>query len=139
MRELPARLPLTLRALVLVPLLAAAIDQPRASLVCGSDARSCLEVAGQGRLGAAGTLAAILYAFGGWLQLLALGALAGAVLAVALRAVPAARELIRSLRPAAPRLGARGELVRVGLAPAAVPSLGRFTRLARDRAPPAAA
>src|SRR3954465_14884855 len=43
-----------LRALVLVPLLAAGLDQARVSLVCGPDAQSCLDAAGHGRLGAAG-------------------------------------------------------------------------------------
>jgi hypothetical protein len=76
---------------------------------------------------------------GGWLELLAFGALAGGVLALALRAFPAARELIRSLRPSAPRLTPLHEIVRLGLTPAAIPALHRFTRLARDRAPPAAA
>jgi len=36
-----ARLPLTLRALVLMPLLAAVVDQLRVSFVCGPDVRSC--------------------------------------------------------------------------------------------------
>jgi hypothetical protein len=187
LRDHLARLPLTLRALVLVPLLAAGIDQARASLVCGPDARSCLDAAAQGWLGAAGTLVLVLYALGvaglvarlargrgaspllwilataglwaacggqavladllgggaalggGWLELLAFGALAGGVLALALRAFPAARELIRSLRPSAPRLTPLHEIVRLGLTPAAIPALHRFTRLARDRAPPAAA
>src|SRR3954453_10544952 len=44
------------RALVLVPLLAAGLDQARVSLVCGPDARSCLDAAGSGRFGLAGTL-----------------------------------------------------------------------------------
>ena len=43
LRALIARMPLTLRALVLVPLLAAGIDQARVSFVCGPDAQSCLE------------------------------------------------------------------------------------------------
>src|SRR3954454_23782718 len=145
-----SRLPLTLRALVLVPLLAAGMDQLRASLVCGPGARTCLEAAGHSDLGFAGVLVVVGYALGsallvarfargrpslglwavgtaglwaacggqallvsalggaavlggGWLQLLALGLLAGAVLALALKALPAARELVRSLRPATPR------------------------------------
>ena len=40
---------------------------------------------------------------GGWLELLAYCAIAGAAIAVALRAAPAAAALMRSLRPAAPR------------------------------------
>src|SRR3954466_11844829 len=146
-----SRLPLTLRALVLVPLLAAGMDQMRASLVCGPGARTCLEAADQSGLGFAGVLVLVAYALGsallvarfargrpslglwgagtaglwaacggpaprgsaagggqgglvsalggaaglggGWLQLLALGLLAGAVLALALQALPAGREL----------------------------------------------
>jgi hypothetical protein len=57
-----ARLPLTLRALLLVPLLAVGVDQARASLACGTRAESCLEAAGQGWLGAAGTVLLVLYA-----------------------------------------------------------------------------
>jgi hypothetical protein len=76
---------------------------------------------------------------GGWLQLLAFGAVAGAVLAFALKALPAARELIRSLRPSAPRPPTIIELVRHGFAPSAAPTLLRFARLPRDRAPPAVA
>src|SRR4051812_26075002 len=146
-----SRLPLTLRALVLVPLLAAGLDQARASLVCGPGARTCLEAADQSGMGVAGVLVLVLYALGsgllvarlargrrasaglwavgtaglwaacggqallvsllggtaglggGWLQLLALGLLAGAVLAAALRALPAVRRLVWSLRPDAPR------------------------------------
>ena len=187
MRALLARLPLTLRALVLLPLLSAGIDQARVSFVCGPDVRSCLETAGGGRFGLAAMLVLALYTSaiaalvasvarrrsaspllwivataglwavcggqamlasvlgggavlgGGWLQLLLFGAAAGAVLAFALKALPAARELIRSLRPAAPRPPALTELVRLGFAPPAAPTLLRFARLARDRAPPAVA
>src|SRR5215204_6433357 len=136
-----------LRALVLVPLLAAGLDQMRASLICGPDAQSCLDAAGQGWLGAAGTVVLVLYTLGiaalvarlargrgappllwvvataglwaacggqallasalgtgaalggGWVPLLAFGAAAGALLALALRAVPA---LVRALRVSAP-------------------------------------
>ena len=73
---------------------------------------------------------------GGWLQLLALGTAAGAALAFALKTLPAA---IRALKPSAPRLIAVPEIVHRHLAPAPVPPLLRLTRLARDRAPPAAA
>jgi hypothetical protein len=186
-RDLLARLPLTLRALVLLPLLSAGIDQARVSFVCGPDVRSCLETAGGGRHGLAAMLILALYTSaiaalvarvahrrgapallwivataglwavcggqailasllgggavlgGGWLQLLALGAAAGAALAFALKALPAARELIRSLRPDAPRVPALAELVRRGLATPAAPTLLRFTRFTRDRAPPAVA
>jgi hypothetical protein len=73
---------------------------------------------------------------GGWVQLLAFGAAAGAVLTFALKALPAARALIHRL---APRLPVSTEFVRAGLAPHAAPTFLRFTRLARDRAPPAVA
>jgi hypothetical protein len=178
------RLPLTLRALVLVPLLAAGIDQMRVSFVCGPDVRSCLETAGDGRFGLAAMLLLAVYASaiaalvarvaqrrrapaalwivatagvyavcggqavlaelfgggavlgGGWLQLAALGAAAGAILTLALKAVPAARALIHRLAPRLPRVV---ELVRERFAPPTGPSLPRFTRFARDRAPPALA
>ena len=48
------RMPLTLRALVLVPLLAAVVDMARATLACGPHAETCLEAAGRGYLGSAG-------------------------------------------------------------------------------------
>jgi len=176
-----ARIPLTLRALVLVPLLAAGMDQARVSLVCPPGARSCLETAGQGKLGLAGLLMLVAYMAivagfvarfarnrkglwiiataglwaacggqalllsalgeaaalgGGWPELLVFGAAAGAVLAFALRTLP---ELIRHLRPSVPRPVALPELVRVAPAAAPSPSLLRFARLVRDRAPPALA
>src|SRR6266511_2697395 len=56
------RLPLTLRALLLVPLLAVGVDQARATLVCGARAESCLQAAGQGWLGSAGIALLALYA-----------------------------------------------------------------------------
>ena len=48
------RIPLTLRALVLVPLMAVLVDSMRATLACGPQAQTCLEAAGRGWLGAAG-------------------------------------------------------------------------------------
>src|SRR3954447_11349980 len=48
------RIPLTLRALVLVPLMAVLVDAMRATLACGPQAQTCLEAAGRGWLGAAG-------------------------------------------------------------------------------------
>ena len=145
-------MPLTLRALFLVPLLAAGVDQARAVVLCGGHAASCLEASGRGWIGLWGVVLVVLYAAalallvaragapaarpsflrawavstagiaatcggqalvasavggaplgGGWLGLLALCALAGAVLAAALRAAPA---VVRALRPAAPRLRA---------------------------------
>ena len=184
MRALLARLPVTFRALVLVPLLAAGIDQARVSFVCGPDAQSCLDAAGQGWLGVVGTVVLVLYTLGiaglvarlargrgappllwvlataglwaacggqaalaaafgagaslggGWLELLAFAAAAGAVLALALRAVPA---LLRALRPVVPRLVLRGEVAFAGLVSLAWPARPQFVRLARDRAPPVSA
>ena len=184
MRALITRLPLMLRALVLVPLLAVGIDQLRVSFVCGPDVRSCLETAGDGRFGVAAMLILAVYASaiaalvgriaqrrrapaflwivataavyavcggqailaelfgggavigGGWLQLAALGAAAGALITLALHAVPAARALIHQLAPRLPRLV---EFAATGLTAPATPQLLRFTRLARDRAPPALA
>jgi hypothetical protein len=48
------RIPLTLRALVLVPLMAVLVDAMRATLACGPQAETCLEAAGRGWLGAGG-------------------------------------------------------------------------------------
>lgn len=64
MRPLLSRLPLMLRALVLVPLLAVGLDQARVSLICGPDAQSCLDAASSGTLGTAGTLLVITYVLG---------------------------------------------------------------------------
>ncbi len=184
MRALVARLPLTLRALVLVPLLAAGLDQVRASVGCGPGAQSCLDAAGQGWLGGVGTLVLVAYALGvagllarlvrgrraspllwvlataglwaacggqavlasalgtgaalggGWVTLHALAAAAGAVLALALRALPAA---LRAWRLTAPRLQALPDLVLQGPGRTVGPTLLGTTRLARDRAPPAPA
>lgn len=62
MRAVFARLPLMLRALVLVPLLAAGLDQARVSLICEpGSARSCLDAAGSGRFGLAGMLLLLVY------------------------------------------------------------------------------
>ncbi len=181
-----SRLPQTLRALVLVPLLAAGLDQTRASLLCGPDARSCLAAAGHSGLGLLGVFLLVMYAVaaaalvgrvarrrpaplglwavgtagvwaacggqallatafgggalgGGWLQLLALGVLAGAVLALALRVLPAARRLIRSLGPDTPRPPLRPEFA--WCVPEWTPARTRIAvaRLGRDRAPPLAA
>jgi hypothetical protein len=56
------RLPLTVRALMLVPLLAVLADQARVALACAPDGQSCLETAGQGSLGAFGVVVLVLYA-----------------------------------------------------------------------------
>lgn len=55
-------MPLTLRALLFVPLLAAGVDQTRAVVLCGSDAQSCLEAAGRGWIGVWGVALIALYA-----------------------------------------------------------------------------
>jgi hypothetical protein len=185
------RLPLTLRALLLVPLLAVGVDLARATIACGPRAESCLEAAGQGWLGAAGSVLLVLYAAGlafavgglararsagprspgflwlwliggagvaavcggqallagalgdgaalggGWAELLAFSAVAGAVLALALRIPPAAEELVRSLRPGAPRLRvAAASPLRLDAARVNLPA-ARFALVTRGRGPPA--
>jgi hypothetical protein len=149
------RVPLTLRALLLVPLLAVLVDQTRASLICGTRAESCLEAAGQGWLGPIGMVLLVVYALagalcvgrlahgtsgrpvsfvhlwavasagvgavcggqallagalgtgaalgGGWALLLVLCVAAGGLIALALRAAPAAAAFLLSLQPRAPR------------------------------------
>jgi hypothetical protein len=179
-----SRLPLTLRALLLIPLLAAMADQARATLVCGSSGQTCLETAGGGSLGPLGLIVLIAYALGlaslvarlaigrsglaprwligaagvtaicggqallaaalgdggalggGWLELLALCGAAGGVVALALRAVPAAVALVRSLRPWAPRLRPAPILVRALAAPLAGRSGSPLATAAAGRAPP---
>src|SRR5215210_7218412 len=112
------RIPLTLRALVLVPLLAALADHARTA-VCSPGAETCLQAAGGGpsaavMIGYALALALLVgrLARGGWPEMLAFCALAGGVIAFALRAVPA---LVRRLRPSAPRPPA-GALVTLAFA-----------------------
>jgi hypothetical protein len=56
------RIPLTLRALVLLPLLAVGADHARAALACGPGAESCLEASGHGWLGVAGVVVLLAYA-----------------------------------------------------------------------------
>jgi len=183
-----ARMPPALRALLLVPLLAVAVDLARATVACGPRAESCLEAAGQGWLGAAGSVLLVLYAAGlalgvsalvrggsaeprapgflrswlvgavgvaavcggqallagalgdgaalggGWAELVAFCAVAGAVLALALRIAPAAEALIRSLR--APRTAiAAAPAPHVGVQHARSPG-ARFAPVARGRGPP---
>jgi hypothetical protein len=180
------RLPLTLRALVLLPLLAVGADQTRAALLCGPRAESCLEAAGSG-WSTVGVLALVLYGAGlallvariaggapgfgrlwalstgaiwtscaaqaalaagvgagsalggGWLGLLALGVLGGAVLALALRVAPAARALVRSLRTAAPRLQPFAAIASRPLPRSPLGASAARLRLTRGRAPPVAA
>lgn len=187
-----ARLPFTLRALVLVPLLAVGTDLARATLACGPRAESCLQAAGQGWLGTAGIALLVLYALGlafgiarlaagghggrgtahgflhqwlvgaggiaavcggqallagalgaggslggGWLELLAFCAVAGALLAIALRVAPAAAALVREWGAVAPRLLASPVLADHSLVP--VPQRRRLllALAAPGRAPPA--
>jgi hypothetical protein len=181
------RLPLTLRALVLLPLLAVMTDSTRAAVMCGPRAESCLEAAGYGWAAGAGVIAVMIYAVGlallvarlagsapgfgrlwavatgavwascgaqaalaaslgagsalggGWLGLLAIGALAGAALALALRVAPAARALVHSLRPVAPR---PPQLAAVAWRPLERSRMGASAarlRLTRGRAPPVVA
>jgi hypothetical protein len=185
-----ARLPLTVRTLLLVPLLAVGVDQARAALACAPGAESCLEAAGQGWLGSAGSVLLVVYALalafavagiargsagraghdpgfmalwllgaggvaavcggqallagalggaalgGGWPLLLVLCAVAGALVALALRAAPAAEELVRSLQPSAPRAPLPPALARCvdSLAPRR-PAV-RFVLATRERGPP---
>ena len=181
------RLSLTLRALVLLPLLALGVDHARAAYACGPGAQSCLESAGHGWLGVsgvvlllacAGGLALALGRFvagrapgllrlwlvasagvavlcgsqallaaalgdgaalgGGWLELTAFCAVAGAALALALRVAPAAVALVRSIRPAAPRapLAAPGLRALPAGTGAGFPR-APFALLAPGRGPPA--
>ena len=76
---------------------------------------------------------------GGWLGLLALGVLAGAVLALALRVAPAARALVRSLRTAAPRLHSFAAIASRPLQRSPMGASAARLRLMRGRAPPVAA
>jgi hypothetical protein len=177
-----SRLPLTLRALVLVPLLATGLDQVRASLVCVSGTPTCLQAAGESRAGLTGVLLLLLYAAGsallvawlargrsrlglwavgsagllaacggqallasalggtlggGWLQLLFLALVVGAVLALALRTFP--RAIAWMLRTQAPRPPLRRTAV-AWLIPAAPGALRLAnTRSSRGRAPPVTA
>lgn len=178
------RIPVTFRALMLVPLFAAGVDQLRVAAFCSSGTQSCLEAAGGGLMGPLGLVVLALYAAGlalavgrvarvepslgrlwmiastgllavlgghaaladalgqgaatggGWLQLLPLILAAGALLALALRAAPAALRLLRRLRPRAPR--PRVAIQRVRRArPVAAAAYSRVAALtAAGRAPP---
>jgi hypothetical protein len=81
------QIPLTLRALVLVPLLALLVDSARATLACGPQAQTCLEAAGRGWLGAAGLALLGVYSV---LLALAVARIAGGA-AVRERPLPVAR------------------------------------------------
>jgi hypothetical protein len=176
-------LPLTLRALFLLPLLAVGADQTRAGLLCGPRAESCLQAASSG-WSVVGVIALVLYGAGaallvarlaggapgfarlwalatgavwtscaaqaalaagvgagpalggGWLGLLALGVLAGAVLALALRVAP---KLIQALRPSAPRLISFAAVASRPLERSWMGTSAARLRLTRGRAPPALA
>ncbi len=56
-----SRLTPTLRALLLVPLLAVGVDQTRAVVLCGSGAQGCLEAAGRSWIGLWGVALIALY------------------------------------------------------------------------------
>ena len=175
------RLPLTPRALMLVPLLAVLADQARVTLACAPGGQSCLETAGQGSLGAAGVVVLVLYALGvavgvgrlllrqqrllprwligaagvaavcggqallagtigdpgalggGWLELLAMCAVAGGVIALALRLAPA---IVRSLRPGAPRLRPIAVFAVAAPTPVGRRVLAPLATAAAGRAPP---
>ena len=55
------RIPLSVRTLILLPLLAAGVDLTRATASCGSHAQTCLEAAGRGWLGPAAVLLLIAF------------------------------------------------------------------------------
>jgi hypothetical protein len=178
------RISLTIRALVLLPLLAVLTDQTRAAVMCGPRAESCLEAAGQGWPAAVGIAALAAYGLGvslvvarlagsapslgrlwalatgaiwascaaqaglasllgagsalggGWLGLLALGAVAGGLLALALRVAP---KLVRALRPSAPRLTSFSAVASRPLQRSWMGTSAARLRLTRGRAPPVAA
>ena len=186
------RIPTTLRALVLVPLLAVVVDMARATLACGPHAETCLEAAGRGYLGTTGVVLILVYALGlglwvarlargrgdtpgsesvlrlwlvgsagvaavcggqallasatgqaaalggGWPELLAFCLAAGAVIALALRAAPAAAAWVADLRPAAPRPRLAPAPVQSFPALAVLPPISPRTPATAGRAPPSA-
>ena len=73
---------------------------------------------------------------GGWLGLLALGVVAGVVLALALRVAP---KLIRALRPSAPRLSSFIAVASRPLQRSWMGTSAARLRLTRGRAPPVVA
>ncbi len=56
-----ARIPLSVRTLILLPLLAAGVDLTRATAACGTHAQTCLEAAGRGWLGPVAVLLLIAF------------------------------------------------------------------------------
>ena len=73
---------------------------------------------------------------GGWLALLALGALAGAVLALALRVAP---RIVKALRPDAPRLSSFSAVASRPLERSWMGTSAARLRVVRGRAPPVVA
>ena len=73
---------------------------------------------------------------GGSVKLLAFCMIAGALLALALRIARTAEELVRSLRPAAPRLRIAAALVRRSESPRANRPTARLALVTRERGPP---
>lgn len=178
------RLTPTLRALLLVPLLAVGVDQTRAVVLCGSNAHGCLEAAGRGWIGLWGVALTALYSLalallvaraarepaaprpsfarlwavgtagviaacsgqallaaalggtslgGGWLGMLVLCIVAGALLALALRVAPALRG---ALHTAAPRPAATTPALWLSPSPLFAAAGGTPARRPRGRAPP---
>lgn len=56
------RVHVSLRTLILLPLLAALVDLTRATAACGAQAQTCLEAAGRGWLGPVAAVLVVLYA-----------------------------------------------------------------------------
>lgn len=179
-----SRLTPTLRALLLVPLLAVGVDQTRAVVLCGSHGQGCLEAAGRGWIGLWGVALIAVFALalallvaraargpgaprpgfarlwavgtagviavctgqaliaaalggtalgGGWLGMLALCVVAGALLALALRVAPA---LGGALHTAAPRPTAATPALWLSPSPLFAAAGGTPARRPRGRAPP---
>ncbi len=57
-----SRIPVSIRTLILLPLLAAGVDMTRATAACGTHAQTCLEAAGRGWLGPAAALLVVAFA-----------------------------------------------------------------------------
>ena len=127
------RIPLTLRALVLVPLLAVLVDQARATLACGPQAQTCLEAAGRGWLGSAGSALLLLYAVG-----LALARRRGSPAGdPAAEPAPAAAAVAARQRSASPRCAAARRLL-AGASATAPRSAAAGSSCSPSASPPAA-
>ena len=101
------------------------------ALATGAIWTSCAAQAGLASLLGAGSALG-----GGWLGLLALGVVAGAVLALALRVAPT---LVRALRPSAPRLHSFAAVASRPLERSWIGTSAARLRLTRGRAPPVVA